>query len=542
MNSETPSVTGGSKLPAALQAKAGTSLPRYFYVLAIALYVLLVITFIQVRFTGQWIDADATNLTLLSQNVFQEARLIPRSGAYPFGYAYSALNTFLAHLTGLSITSIQNTLQPFLIMLLVAPAYAAFHALSEDRVVAGLATLLLFLQPDFLFETVRSSHAKLTWLLALTVLFLLSRSMADRSNRESLHRWVLLFYLATLGLLSSSIFFGSSYILAFIFAFLATQFLSRLPTTQTFSIPHNVRRLSYVTMVSFTLVFLMMFYLYSPSLSQLQQLTTIMDQISSLLLGVENIGANPYAYVGQAWNSTFTYLLLTSLNYVILLTSFLGWLEIGRRLIRGQQIQVSRFLLWLFYTSFAGLLAFSIVIDVAGVLSSNMQVRLFPHLMVIAIPLASLTLVDLLQALRSMPRAYQSTLLGLIFLVPLFSAFSVLKATNDPLVGNQWLFQTSQERQALEWAKGRVQNTTLWIGPDNRLRALVSAESTWAQNRVRVVYQPQDETRYYLLSDVIRARATRMGTSVPDVFSRHRVYDNGTSWFYYRRPLTPYQR
>ncbi len=74
---------------------------------------------------------------------------------------------------GNPLETLQLVLQPFLVVLLVPVAYAAYRTLIGSAPVALLASLLLFLSPEFLFEATRSSHAKVTWLLALTTLFVL---------------------------------------------------------------------------------------------------------------------------------------------------------------------------------------------------------------------------------------------------------------------------------------------------------------------------------------------------------------------------------
>ena len=79
------------------------------------------------RFAWHGLDVDAVHLTTLSGNVVAEGTLSPSAGGYPYGYAYPALNTFLAHLTGVPLETLQLVLQPFLVVLLVPVAYATYR-------------------------------------------------------------------------------------------------------------------------------------------------------------------------------------------------------------------------------------------------------------------------------------------------------------------------------------------------------------------------------------------------------------------------------
>ena len=60
-------------------------------------------------------------------------------------------------------------------------------------------------------------------------------------------------------------------------------------------------------------------------------------------------------------------------------------------------------------------------------------------------------------------------------------AFSMLKVTNDPQLGNMWLFYTPAERQAVIWSDQKISNNAIWTGVnDNLLNVMVFWEGyTW---------------------------------------------------------------
>ncbi|MCX7855443.1 MAG: hypothetical protein N2556_05645, partial [Anaerolineae bacterium] len=165
--------------------------PTGWYLFLLAGYVLLAAGYIGARFLWNWTSTDDARLTVAAEAVYAEGTILP-SETYPFGYGYPALNTFLSHLTGLSIRTLQVYVQPFLVVLLVPLAFAAYRNLTGRPETAMLASLMLFLQPEFLFESARSSHAKLTWALALSLLSALAASFRAAGAGRPIGKWVVL--------------------------------------------------------------------------------------------------------------------------------------------------------------------------------------------------------------------------------------------------------------------------------------------------------------------------------------------------------------
>jgi hypothetical protein len=513
------------------------------YLAILSAYALFAAGYVYLRFAWRWLDGDAASLTWASQSVFQAGELTPATGAYQIGYAYPALNVFLSHLTGISIASLQGFVQPFLTALLVPVAVVAFRALTGSQAVGLLGGLLLFVQPEFLFETVRGSHARLTWTLALGMLFALARSFGAAHSARAVARWVLLFYACCFSLIASNSFFAFSYVVGIAFAFLGGWILLRW-WRQGHEIAAGLGRLLYVILSCAVLMFLFYFYIYPPALVQVRVLESIVNQVAAFFLDVD-VGTNPYAYVQATWLSRELYLALTLLNWLLLLVSFAAWSRKAWTLARRRgKLTGPALLLWLLYAAFASLMALSLILDWAGVLSANLQVRMFPHFMVFAIPLAGEALVDALRWAGRQDVAVRAALAAALALgVAYFALAALLKVTNEPLLSSQWQFHLPGERLALEWGGTYLREAQVWAGFDRRLAGSPAFHEAWRSNGVVATWgRPDLQSDYYLLSEVTAMYARRRRVPLPDTRPQLQLYDSGSATLFKRRPSTPFQR
>lgn len=527
------------------RAAAGGRRPVAPYLLLLAVYTLLLAGYVSLRYAGRIVQDDATNLTLATQRVLAEATIAP-PGGYPHGYAYQALNAFLSYLTGVSVETLQMFIQPLLIVLLIPISFAAYRSLTGQRRVAMLAALLLFLSPEFLFEATRSSHAKMTWLLALTMLFILARSLHPEQRAGGLAPWVIAFYLAAFALITSNTFFASGYIFGIAFAFTATLVLLALRRIAP-DLGASMRRLSYVAASTWLLVFLFFFYLYPPARSSFNELRSVLDRLAVFLLSVEPAaGADPYVYTQSTWLSLGVYLALTLFNWTILLLSFAVWLRQGWLLwLRRVEMPAHRLLLWLLYGSFGLLMAISVLVDLSGGLSVNLQLRIFPHFLLVGIPLASegITALVVWARGRGRPAVARSVSAALTALLTLAALAALLKITNEPLLSNQWTFYAQEEKVAVQWTGDHVRNNQVWMGRDFRLPTVARAYGDWLPPNIRIDRGGIPvSARYVLWSELSQQRADRMGAPLPDTRPSLQVYDAGGARLFYSRPQTPYQR
>ncbi|MGC9347638.1 MAG: hypothetical protein ACP5JG_05830 [Anaerolineae bacterium] len=519
---------------------------RRVYVALLACYILLVAAYVNGRFAWRGLYDDAIRLTQLSENVYAEGTLLPTGGAYSFGYAYPALNTVLAHVTGIPVEALQHFAQPFLAIVLLPLSYVAFRGLTGSDAIAGLGTLLLFLQPEFLFEALRSSHAKVTWAMALLMLFLLTRGFCSQGRRHRAIVAVPLFYLVAFALIASSSFFASTYIFGIGLVFVGARLLGRLRRTNA-PVVAQLSRLWLVAVACMVLVFVFIFYIYPPARAQLSSLKRELDRLSVLLLGAEPTEplVNPYVHVSGTWINGQAYLLVSCANWLVLLLSFGRWIYLGRQQwLRRWTLGPGELLLWLLYAAFSFMLATAVLFDVLGLLSANLQVRLFAHLVIFAVPLAAQTLAAFVKTSCGWPPAAHRALWGMLSLAcALLVVGSLLKITNEPLLSNGWTFYVPEERAAVEWVGAHVRTNGVWLGYDRRLSSLAEWCGGWQKQHVRTVRGKVPTTaRYALLSSLLEGQALRRGEVLPNVHSQHRVYHNGEAGLFYSRPVTPFQR
>jgi hypothetical protein len=194
--------------------------------------------------------------------------------------------------------------------------------------------------------------------------------------------------------------------------------------------------------------------------------------------------------------------------------------------------------MWLFYAAFGAQGALSIVADSSGVLSSNIQHRLFPSVSIIAVGIVGTALA------QWRPRRF-ATQLKLLLTAGIFcvAILSVMKATNEPVLSNKWTFYRSSELAALDWADAHLENARIWIEYDERILVALNTVRSESDNGNGFAMGRLDPTiRNILLSEITRYRSSRLSFPLPVPPDAHRVYDNGEAELYHLRPETYFQR
>jgi hypothetical protein len=123
------------------------------------------------------------------------------------------------------------------------------------------------------------------------------------------------------------------------------------------------------------------------------------------------------------------------------------------------------------------------------------------------------------------------------------SVAAALKVTNDPSLGNQWLFYSPAELRAAGWTKPHVPlEQPIWVDTSSHLdQVFYFWEGFQAKTgRYQTGLLPSPPP-YTLISQLIILRANRSGNSLPATIDQNRVYDNGVAQVYHTRPVTPYQ-
>ena len=513
-------------------------LPLLFYALGVAAYLAF-------RYGGNWLDTDTTALTRAAQATLDQATLNPGREAYGHGFTYPLAVAWIAQLAGLSIPTLQTVILPMAgAVALAVVALALFRALLGEWMPAALATLMLYLQPDFLFVTFRGSHEKFIWPLAMLALLILYRSAGRPQGLRRLAVHVGLFYLTVFALIATNTFFASMFITAITLGLVLGLVVgwwqhrrSRQPP------PSDLQRLALISAAGMVGIFLFMFYIYTPAGDALRFLRGIADRVATLFVGFEAQAA-PYEYISTGWIDPRVWWALTLFTWSLLLGSLAEWLYQGRRLLRGATLHLPEALPWLLYAGFAGQIAAAVALDFAGVLAANMQLRILPGLTIFAVALAAQGLSRLLSRAWVGGHHHRFLFAGLALLAGGFTVASLLKASNDPIVSNKWGFYSPAEKSALRWTDTHLQYAGVWMGMDERLPNVYGvfyADRSDSGN-VYDVYTPESTTRFFLLSETEQLRHARVGLPLPAVSLENQVYDNGEAQLYHKRPRTPYQR
>lgn len=524
-------------------------------------------TYFIVRYNGNFYENDTSVLTVASSTALEEGNYSDNRYSYPSGITYVAFLTFLNEFTGLELDILQIYILPLLISLIVFIAFTSFRALLVDNIAALIATAMLYLQPDFLFVTWRGSHEKLTWAFTLTLILLLSKSFTHNERRSYLISLMIMFYFIAFALISTNIFFANSFIAALIISFffgsLFFSFNRWLKTAINPQTRQHVIRLSYIALSCLIFVYIILFYLYPPTLTILRGFQDLTDQLQLLLFerqvsqleqtpeAATVISFDAYQYVREAWTSTYIYFVLTSYSWILLITSGLVWLygiyQMWRtRTIEG--ISWSILFLWLLFPAFALQLFSSTVADQADTVGGNLQVRLFTPVIIVSIPISAIALRQVFAILPLVkPRIRFFVVSSILFSIPFLVFTSYIKAINDPLFNNNWLFTIPSEQVAASWSQETLrQNSIVWTGADNRLvDRLRAKELQQGDEEIRVEFDGFFQgfgVRYLLISSIEEMRWIRANIIITSYRNENVIYDNGRTKIYHLLPDTPYQR
>ena len=235
-------------------------------------------------------------------------------------------------------------------------------------------------------------------------------------------------------------------------------------------------------------------------------------QIAQLISGSEG-AVNPYASIPSAWVSPQVFVALSIGNLIVVMGSALTWVVLGWRWLRGERPRTGLWVLWLLYAAFAFQVALGTFVDRTGMLGGNLQYRAFAPFATLAAGLLAVGLSEI------RPRAV-IRVAGGIALAALAVA-ATLKASNEPVVSNKWTFYSPAEITGLEWADANLASTPTWIGPDERLGAAYLTELGVPGHGDRWTHDELDPSvRAFVVSDIVRLQASRMGVTLPAVASR----------------------
>lgn len=529
-----------------------TTLRNNIILLAIICYATFAHAYLVFRFDGSWAEGDTALVTRSIEYIQQRGEIVPdQTGPiYENGVSYALVSIFLVKGMGIELQTYQLLVAPLLsaipISLLI---FILYRKVTNSTLLALLGVFQLYLQPDFLWVTWRGSHEKLLWTLTPLVFYLLILGGQQSKRVETTFMQILLAYVTVFALIGTNTFFGSSFIFSVAFAFfLGRLFLRRRARRGQTGLElrlHQVERLLWIVAASTVLLYLLIFYLYTPSLALIRNIQHITEKVALLLLNVES-GSNPYAYVYTAWTNPVIYLLLNTYTWLIFIVSGITWLGYGAHFLRDRQALVNaRFpllFIWLLYPAFAFQLLASMLIDRTGVLGGNFQVRLFAPVIIVAMPLATLGINWLLGQIR-VRRLRLAAIAVMMIAASWFSLAALIKATNEPILSNNWVFYSSAEQRAGDWLVDHGRAATVWTGGDARLWSAMDFHH-WDSSGTGLQFDggiPATNARYYIFSEVERMKRVGLGIEWPYLYEENLVYDNQHTQTYFRRPRTPFQ-
>ncbi len=534
-------------------SNSSTKLRNNIILLAIVGYATFCHAYLIFRFDGNWAEGDTALVTRSIEYIQQAGEIVPEQSGpiYENGISYALVSIFLVEGMGIKLQTHQLLVAPLLSALPISLLlFVLYRKVTNNTLLALLGVFQLYLQPDFLWVTWRGSHEKLLWTLTPLVFYLLILG-GQRSKRiQTTLMHIVLAYIAIFALISTNTFFGSSFIFSVAFAFVLghifLRFLRGRGTGTGFSVKlHQIDRLLYIVSASTVLLYLLIFYLYTPSLALISNVQNITEKVILLLLNVES-GSNPYEYVYTAWTNPAVYLLLNSYTWFIFIISGITWIGYALHFLRNREALLNtRFALlfiWLMYPAFALQLIASMYVDRAGVLGGNFQVRLFAPVVIVAMPLATMGINWVLGQIR-IKRLRLAAIAVMMVAASWFSLAALIKATNEPVLSNNWVFYSSSEKYAGDWLVNHGRAATVWTGMDARLWSAMDFYY-WSSSGTSLQFDggiPATEARYYIFSEIEQMKHVRLGLEWPYLHDENLVYDNQYVQTYFRRPRTPFQ-
>ncbi len=518
--------------------------PERVYLVLVVTVVFLIGIYTLLRFSGNGSSDIDVTVFAVTIDAMRDAATLQPDVLYINGYGYGIISLYAMTLLGVDIGAWQTIVAPLLIVWVVVPAWLLYRELLGSGRAASLAAFLLTIQPELLYVITRGTHEKFTRGVMLLALFVLLRSMRSYGNLRVFGALVVAFYLFFYAALSLNSLLATSFLMGIAMSLVLAWAVGREGRVRLSISPQTrtaLTRLGFAVGVSAVLGFLFIIYVYEPAQRPLATLATAGERTAALVLDVEERSAyNPYERLQTAWVSQAIYLLVSSANWLLLVASVLIWLWMtGAWLLRGRSLGGrADVLLWSFYTAFAAQGFFSILIDFGGVFS-NLQQRAFPSFSIFAAALLVRWLMGL-RFKRVLWHRLTYTSVGL--LVGVLALLSLLKATDEPVISNQWKFHHPAEITALNWANGFLTDRALWTGILPRAERAFVLQNNGAQIQFQADnVNPEAGTRDFFVSDLERVSAGRLQVPLPLQADDFVTYDNGYAQIFHRRPDTAYQ-
>jgi hypothetical protein len=348
-------------------------------------------------------DVDSARMTLSADALMQSSQLAG-PGRYAHGYEYPALIAFTSLLSGISVQWLQLN-SSFWLVVIVLTAFITYREILASPLAGMLAALLLLLQPDFLFYVLRPSHEKLTWEFALLLIFLLIRSSRKHADLRQLAVTVILFYFLFWGMITSNVYFASTFALALLIGVIGGRSFNILRNRGKSGDPHQMffmRRQALVVVACLILVYVFINYAYPPALTAYRLVGDMLDRLTLLFLGGQPVEAPAsYGALESGWVSQPLYLALTGFQWLIVFLGICSWFAEIRSLSWARSIAGC----FGGFSAFSVLLALGMLMDFRAICKRT-QLRMFTPFLLLSCPMAALLLSRTLQKLRGSPEYF----------------------------------------------------------------------------------------------------------------------------------------
>lgn len=502
----------------------------YYLILGIIMLALMWAGYFVMRYDQKWVESDTAVFSAMISVMEDSNSIFSDRGVYTNGYGYQVFVLFLSKYSGIPLIELQARWLPFVgILLMVFSSIIFFHALSKSRLVSLLGALMILIQPDLAFKVMRGSHEKLDWPLLMIAVVLLIES----SKKEEKRGWyVVLFYLLVYAKVATNVFLTTNFIFAIIVSFAIGGILIFI-INKGFASIRNIERQLYISVTSFVLTLLFIFYVYPPAWIMIRLISSMVDKLSLLLLNFE-VQTNPYNYISFAWINSQTYFLVSSYLWFIIIVSMFEWIRRGVGFFKARvQVDFWENVDWFLYAGFASQIAITAIIDVTNVIkSANLQVRAIPGFVVFAIALLARGLPDLVRKMGKLsPWLQKVGLVGMTLMFCGFTGFSLIKVTSDPTFNNILIFYTDTDEAAIEWYDEYHDPTQTWLGIHQRLWSANLQKNPHILGKDSGYYQfgfeLDESTEYYFVSDMDLFVLDRIDREL-ELPPGQTIYDNGS--------------
>lgn len=527
------------------------------------------------RYGGHWLCSDTSALTRMISSVSNSGQILPPGGGfYPHGFGYPVTASIHALIAGVPIQTYQQYLHPILGVIPILLAYPLFLRVTKSKKVALLSTFLLASIPEVLYETCRGTHATFTYtMIILSAYVLVVIVDSGISSRKSLGMWTIL-CLGLFALISFNAIMATVVIFALIASFLIGSIFYYV-RLKNFVVPG---RLFLGSILGVALLVLMMYCIYPPARGVIGFMTRTGGAITQLVpaettpepdvvttepdvvttepseVTPEPSAVTPepgavtpqlavpssYQYVQEAWRSIPTYFFITMANWIVGLLSFICWgTAIYLLIIRKREYPPAFLLVLSLYTGLGIVLTVALLSDwVGGEGAMNLELRVFPLLMIFGAPLAGVLVLKIINyTKRGKLRVASLTVLSV--LIVLFAVNAPLKATSEPSLSRHWHFYSVTEESGLRWISTDGETISLWKGaaPEGWTNRLKTLSHLFGYRGI--YYVPGEEANYVLISDIIERRSKVVNIPIPDISASSKIYAAGDVTIYKHDKVSP---